>query len=84
MKKIYHFGKCIGFIDTCNKKQFMKVKNVLANYNDDSFLVRTRKMLYGCLSREFLASFFSERPVKSFKRLNFEDLTTMIVIELES
>lgn len=62
----------------------MRVKNVLANYNDDSFLVRTQRMLYGCLSREFLAACFSERCVKSFKRLTFEDLTTTIVIELEN
>lgn len=62
----------------------MKVKSILTNYDDDSFLVRTRKMLYGCLSREFLAACFSERSVKSFKRLKFDDFTTMIVIELES
>ena len=62
----------------------MKVKNILANYNDDSFLIRTHNMLYGCLSREFLAACFSDRVVKSFKRLKFEDLTTMLVVELES
>lgn len=62
----------------------MRVKNVLANYKDDSFLVRTKSMLYGCLSREFLATCFSECFVKSFKRLKFEDLTSIIVIELES
>lgn len=62
----------------------MKVKNVLTNYKDDSFLVRTKSMLYGCLSREFLSACFSERPVKSLKRLKFKDLSTIVLVELES